>query len=223
MIQANVRNQAFWVRQTEHARAAAEIIKAWRLPQRTPKERTLLYEATLHHDDGWEALESMGEPAEGWEALSFLTLDSKLKTNIWLRGVELAEARHPYIGLLVAMHAHRLTEAHNDRTEADIERLRLLEQACAALRDRLSQCAEGEALLALAEHDCALLGLCDALQLMTIGGLPRASELIGDRSYTLTWRESSVAISPWPFVEEAIALRCATVDGPALDWALTPT
>lgn len=220
MIQAKFADKTHWVRQTEHARAAADIARAWNYVGRSQLEQQLICAATRHHDDGWAALEERGEPADGWKALDFLTMEGERKSEVWLRGVELAAAQHPYVGLLVALHAHRLTAEHDDDSPEDRERLRLLEEREETLREQVTEAEQGATLLAAAEKDCLLLGLFDALQLMTIGGLPQSMEVCGERCYSLEWRENSVAIAPWPFVEDVVHLHCRSVEGVTMQWAL---
>ncbi len=220
MIRAHIAGKTHWVKQTEHARAAADIAVAWADPQRPRFEQELLVEATLHHDDGWASVESTQPPPRHWSALDFLELEGGRKSEIWLRGVALAEARHPYVGLLVALHAHRLTAEHDDRSAEDQQRLRLLDARAAALRERLAREEHGPALLDAAGRDVLLLGLFDALQLMTIGGLPRTGEVCAEQCFALEWREKSVTVTPWPFDRDVVELRCATVDGETLTWSL---
>jgi Protein of unknown function (DUF3891) len=220
MIQGTLDNKTVWVKQTEHAQAAAAIAEAWDLRHLPVERRALLIEATRRHDAGWEALESRGEPTGGWQALDFMTLTGALRADVWRRSVEIAAAHHPYAGLLVGLHFHRLSTENGDHTEEERCRQRALAETCADLRSQIAEEPGGPALLESAERDGLLLGLFDLLQLITIGGLPPQAEIEGECSYRLHRRDDALSIDPWPLTVETLRLRCPTVDGDVIESTL---
>ncbi len=136
MIQGTLANKTVWVKQTEHARAAAVIAEAWDLRHLPVERRALLIEATRRHDAGWEALESRDEPTGGWQTLDFMTLAGDLRVGVWRGGVESAASVHPYAGLLVGLHFQRLSVENGDDTEEERQRQRALAGICDDLRSQ---------------------------------------------------------------------------------------
>src|SRR5262245_50549913 len=98
-------------RQPDHAELSGRIAAAWRRPAPIPRSMWPRFvEAARLHDEGWREEEKAPTLDPEGCPYDFKSLPPSIHIEVWRRGVELARARDPYIGLLVAQHNRWLHE-----------------------------------------------------------------------------------------------------------------
>jgi hypothetical protein len=221
MIHARFGDNAGYVRQTEHARICGELARAWELTHLASDERELLVEAAACHDDGWRVLEEDPAYADQPEEINFLHVDGEMRREVWRRSVDLARERHPYIGVLVASHAIRVTQLGESKGDSYHD---LIDDLCrrgeSCIRELMGRGAAGARLYRRMGLDRDLLGLWDAMQLMMSGAVPTSGRLQGDREYVVGWFDGMAMMDPWPFRAPSLPLSFETIDGRQIEYTL---
>ncbi|MCM2268556.1 MAG: DUF3891 family protein [Thermoanaerobaculia bacterium] len=157
------------VRQADHARLAAELLRLARIPELAEHPwREALLRAAAEHDNGWweEDAAPRLDPATGGP-LDFRALPDAPRRELWRRGAERYADDDPAVATLVAGHALRLasqargTEWEAFRAELAARRDEWLEAAAmlpedAREADRWLAAADALA-LAVAAGDATLL------------------------------------------------------------------
>lgn len=223
------------VRQPEHARVAAEICRAWRLEELVdddPAVRRLFLDAVRRHDDGWIEWERKALDRGARRLLDFKRMPSTDHSDIWRRSVELGAQDHPYLGALIALHAHglytdsvktgdeedadevvRLVDWLNDCIDDAVERLRKMDEPWRAF-DRPAL-----------EADRVWLTVADGLTLMMLEGVPRNDRLrAGGADIELHWHagERVTVTAPARIMARSVSVVFETIDGDDLSWTVEP-
>lgn len=96
-------------RQTDHALLSGAFAAAWgndRVPAPEPRDAILV--AAARHDDGWAEWELAPRVDDDRKPVDFIHIPVAEHTELYRRGIDLAEAEDPYAGLVVSMHGERL-------------------------------------------------------------------------------------------------------------------
>lgn len=204
------------VTQPDHARLAADLMRAWQndgLPDRPTREAALF--ATAHHDDGW----MVHDDAPGVDPLTarpfdFVGAPVAMRHDVWRRAVPLLAKRSTYAAALVAQHALTIYRRYASDVAwraffADMERARdewygappLADEACGSIDPA------PPARLAFLQ-DYAVVALGDLLSLTFCNGWTRPQDREG---YEVVLEGDHLEVHPDPFggheVELAVRAR----------------
>ncbi|SHJ50742.1 Protein of unknown function [Roseomonas rosea] len=211
--------------QPAHALLSGQMLAAWGAPGFAgPEPAPEVILAASQHDIAWMPWEAAPtlDPETGLPH-SFMALGAATHAPMWARGVELARAAWGHWpALLISRHGTLIYTryANPDReTAAD----RTATEHYQAEQSTL-QTAWAEALgadPALVESNSALIAATDALSLALCFGrplfAPEAPTIDGGRARLELARsgEGPWSLSPWPFREDSLTLRCEAIRIPA--------
>lgn len=233
MIIATIDGAKTGVRQPEHARVSAEIAEACDLKRAADLEgelRRRFIDAVRHHDDGWieweETALRLDRPSP---LMDFTEAPTAEHTAIWRRSVECGAQRHPYVGLLIAMHAQFLYERERDHAASPNER-RLEQEMRTWLKSRIRGLQEARAgaaepprLVTPVERRLhqSWLSVFDALTLMMLEGIPRRDRIaVHDAQIEAEWNDHEVLLKGRLMRPEQLNVEFNTIDDRRIHWRL---
>ncbi len=200
------------IEQHDHGLIAGEMAFAWREAEGSPEVSEILVTATALHDLGWRRLDRVPRwSAETRGAVDFAEYRPGPKFRAAARGVEEVEELDPYAAMLVSMHYASFVGAPRWFVEEQTARQ---EQLADEVDDDLP---DPDAV----ETDLRLLRLFDVLSLYLCITPPGASPegrpaWLGDQFEVPGWEDlltarwisdTALALDPWPFGEEPVALE----------------
>lgn len=227
------------VAQVEHARASTVIASAWDPVALFGKDTETTYpeavrhafiEAVRAHDDGWTWWDAAPTRDEHGIAIDFKNISTANHVFIWRRSIRMAAHAHPYQGLMVALHAHRLygdvPDPSHDPVEQAIESrlMKWLDARLEAWRRELKVLGQPwrDAEPHVVQH-ASMLSFFDALTLMMLRGVPREERLMFADQYTLDWSEEGVLrMSPWHLTVSSLDIQMTTTTGTVINWTMQP-
>jgi len=205
------------VSQPMHALVSGQMLRAWGAPGfARPEPFEEVATACAQHDVawmGWEAAPTL-DPATG-RPTQFRKVGARTHAPMWAEGVQRALASWgPWVALLVSRHGTRIYSSYADRHRldpADVAAADAYNAEQAAFRaGMLAQLGATEAAL---EAAAALVAVTDALSLAACGGIATlggagVAPLEGGGEVPLRLEEGDgvMAVSPWPFAVEKVAL-----------------
>ena len=238
MIVRNQPNgQLLCIHQTSHALMAAEFCCHWGNSEfATPTPYTAVMNAIGQHDNGWYEWECAPEIREDGVPMDFMHgPTTKVKRELWQRGIDRAAAQHPYAGLMVSRHATllytgdlaRLDEDERSATEAFIARQKKYTDA---IRQKLANDAE----LHQAASEPVLMAHTRLLQFGDSSSLQVSVPWSNERIFphcpvdfagtyatlTMRWEGDEITFDPWPFGVDHFT---ASIHGRLLDQHTFPS
>lgn len=217
------------IRQPDHAQASGQLAARWRRPTVIPEAMwPRLVEGVRRHDVGWQDAETLPAVDEHGRPHSFKTLPLDEHMGIWRRGVALTVGGDAYVGLVVALHARWLyTELMHPAEGGEVSHVQaFIEELDQWIDGAIQRLAVGNTAERTAVEPAALtaarrlLGALDGLSLQLCGALPFGPfpEPVpyGERAERMSFVATAggAAVSPWPFVDEAVTVTVAARDVP---------
>jgi hypothetical protein len=107
-----------FIRQPDHAAAAADLMAAWTLDGLpTNPRRDSILTAIRSHDNGWIEEDDETIVSEDGEPVDFVAVPLEVKQRVWPRNVDRLGAYWPYVAALVAQHSLTIFKDHRDEPE----------------------------------------------------------------------------------------------------------
>ena len=199
--------------QPAHARVAGLLARAWAEPFE-PREEVCL--AADQHDVGWRAWELAPEldPTTGLP-YAFAALPPSRRLALWAGAGELVLPQSRYAALLVSLHGTLLVERFPPRGDGELERVvaNYLERE-SAFQARVLEGLRADphyaahATVEAVERNRGLIFAWDALSLALLHGVADERKAAGHVLAPVDGDSERVAVAPWPFRCEALAVVC---------------
>jgi hypothetical protein len=179
-------DSALCIGQASHAWISGQMARAWAEPFDRREEVCL---AAEQHDVGmaeWDRTPALN-PDTGWP-FAFTEMPVEMHSALWLAGPKKLVTASAYAAALVSMHGTKLYE---------------LQEPTPEVRDHLKRQEEFRRELRLSRDDLepgsTLVWIWDYLSL---------SALLGWEGEVEGFRVDGVRVTPWPFREPALTVRC---------------
>lgn len=219
------------IRQIDHAVMSAQIARKWRPPEGLSDVAwQLLIEAVEHHDDGWEQADRTVILGPGGQPLDFNHIPTDRHLEIWQKSVQLGAERHPYVDLLISLHARWLYTKFSRQEEPEAVQAWVfdwMEELTGHVDRALERCAsEGADIAAAVEPKMLsqaqrLVSIFDGLSLMLLGAIviqeSTAPLAFGKQTAALRLilLKKKLACWPWPFISARVKAEvpyCSVTD-----------
>lgn len=181
--------------------------------------------AALQHDIGMAAWDAapVRDPRTGLP-YSFTSMPRAMHVELWTRAARLMVAQSPYAALLVSLHGTGLYDRYVSDQERAAEPARAYLEAEREWQRGMAAALDAD--LGQLERNAALLRCWDWLSLFvctasseegSFAGVPAGDGAVALAACMPAGDAQAVAVSPWPFAEEAIE---AVIDGRLLRGAV---
>jgi hypothetical protein len=188
-----------FIRQPDHAAAAADLMRAWTtdgLP-RNPRRDSIL--SAIHaHDNGWIEEDDDTIVSDEGTPVDFIAVPFEVKQRVWPRCVDRLGAQWPYVAALVAQHS--LTIFQDSRAKPEWQPY--FEEMTARRDALLSRCAAQTA--AAIDEDYRFVRMADLMSLVFCNAWVEPLEYRG-RRVLLTG--TALTVTPDPFGGARVELR----------------
>ena len=188
-----------FIRQPDHAAAAAELMAAWTLDglPGNPRRDSIL-SAIRSHDDGWVEEDDEMTVNEDGTPVDFIAVPFEVKTRVWPRCVDRLGIHWPHVAALVAQHSLTIFKDHRGKPE-----WQAYFDAMTARRDALlARCNPQVA--ARIDEDYRFVRMADLMSLVFCNAWPEPLDYGGHR---IVLTGSVLTVTPDPFGGAKVHLR----------------